>query len=47
MLLYYRVLSYNGQLELGDHSRPTAVRTCVHTGCSHNVLDYLRELGFK
>ena len=45
-VLSFRILSYHGQLEISDTNRPTAVRTCVHAGCSHNLLDYLREIGF-
>ncbi|XP_019850211.1 PREDICTED: mediator of RNA polymerase II transcription subunit 18-like [Amphimedon queenslandica] len=40
------ILSYHGQLEISDPNRPTAVRTCVHAGCSHNLVEYLREIGF-
>jgi mediator of RNA polymerase II transcription subunit 18 len=39
------ILSYHGQMEL-DASKPTAVRTCVRAGCSQNLLDFLRELGY-
>ncbi len=41
-----RMLSYQGQLELGDINRLTAVRNCIHAGCSHNLLDFLKDLGF-
>ena len=43
---FLRILSYHGQLELGDNSRPAAIRTCVQAGCSQNLHEFLKELGF-
>jgi mediator of RNA polymerase II transcription subunit 18 len=40
-------LSYLGNPELGDKSRPTAVRTCVEVSCTPNVCAFLQELGFR
>ena len=45
-VLASRILSYHGQLELGDNARPAAVRTCVQAGCSQNLHEFLKELGF-
>ena len=41
-----RQLIYTGQVELGDAHRPTAVRMCVQSACTHNLPECLRELGF-
>lgn len=39
-------LIYTGQLELGDLHKATAVRTCIFTACSQNLMECLKELGF-
>lgn len=40
-------LIYSGQVEPGDSHKLTAVRTCVHTACSHTLLEILQELRFE
>ena len=42
-----RYLIYSGQVEPGDSHKLTAVRTCVHTACSHTLMDILKELRFE
>ena len=42
----FRHLIYSGQLELGDSHRPAAVRTSTVATCTHNLPEFLRELGF-
>ena len=44
-ILFPRQLIYTGQLDLGDANRPAGVRSCVHTACSHNAAECLKEMG--
>jgi mediator of RNA polymerase II transcription subunit 18 len=41
------MLRYVGNPEMGDQKRPTVIRNCIDVACSHNLVDFLRELRFK
>jgi len=40
-------LRYLGNPELGDKSRPTMIRTILDISCGSDIVEFLKELGFR
>ena len=40
-------LRYLGSPELGDKSRPTMIRTILDISCGSDIVEFLKELGFR